>query len=148
MTVLYWLFAAAAFLVLEMMTMGLTTIWFAGGALVGALAAVIGLPLAVQIGAFLVVSVVLLVLTRPLSQRYFNNRTVRTNVESLIGETCIVTQTIDNLKAEGQVQIKGQVWTARSVSDDTVLQKDTQVRVHEISGVKLIVEPVKEEVER
>lgn len=141
MTVLYWLFAAAAFLVLEMLTMGLTTVWFAGGALVAALAAVIGMPLAVQIGAFIVVSVVLLILTRPLAQKYLNNRTVKTNVDSLIGEICIVTQTIDNLKAEGQVMIKGQVWTARSISDDVKPEKDTRVRVNRISGVKLIVEP-------
>lgn len=142
MTVLYWLFAAAAFLVLEILTMGLTTVWFAGGALVGALIAGLGFSLPVQIGVFLIVSLVLLLLTRPIAQKHFNNRTVRTNAEGLIGELCIVTQTIDNLKAEGQVQIKGQVWTARSVEDDRILQKDMQVRVHEISGVKLIVEPV------
>ena len=141
MTVFYWLIAAAVLLVLEIMTMGLMTVWFAGGALFGAVAAAVGMSLPVQIGVFLVVSLVLLFLTRPLAQKYFNNRTVKTNAESLVGNTCIVTETINNLRAEGQVTIKGQVWTARSVSEDMILEKDTKVTVRGISGVKLIVEP-------
>ena len=144
MTVFYWLIAAAVLLVLEIMTMGLMTVWFAGGALFGAVAAAVGMSLPVQIGVFLVVSLVLLFLTRPLAQKYFNNRTVKTNAESLVGNTCIVTETINNLRAEGQVTIKGQVWTARSVSEDMILEKDTKVTVRSISGVKLIVEPVTE----
>ena len=144
MTVMYWLLAAAAFLILEMLTMGFTSIWFAVGALVGAVAARLYMPLGVQIAAFAVVSVVFLMLTRPLARKYLNSRTVKTNVDSLIGESCVVTQTIDNLKAEGQVLIKGQVWTARSTEEDKVIQKDTKVKVIKISGVKLIVEPVSE----
>ena len=144
MTVFYWLIAAAVLLVLEIMTMGLMTVWFAGGALFGAVAAAVGMSLPVQIGVFLVVSLVLLFLTRPLAQKYFNNRTVKTNAESLVGNTCIVTETINNLRAEGQVTIKGQVWTARSVSEDMILEKDTKVTVRGISVVKLIVEPVTE----
>lgn len=141
MTVLYWLIAAAVFLVLEILTMGLTTIWFAGGSLVGALLAALNLPLGVQVAAFVAVSILLLILTRPLAKKYLNSRTVKTNADSLVGRTCMVTQTIDNLRAEGQVSIMGQVWTARSVRDDMILKKDTKVRVKAISGVKLIVEP-------
>lgn len=144
MTVLYWLIAAAVFLVLEILTMGLTTIWFAGGSLVGALLAALNFPLGVQVSAFVVVSILLLILTRPLAKKYLNSRTVKTNVDSLVGRTCIVTQTIDNLRAEGQVSIMGQIWTARSMQDDCILQKDTKVRVKAISGVKLIVEPESE----
>lgn len=140
MTVLYWLIAAAVFLVLEILTMGLTTIWFAGGSLVGALLAALNLPLGVQVAAFVAVSILLLILTRPLAKKYLNSRTVKTNADSLVGRTCMVTQTIDNLRAEGQVSIMGQVWTARSVRDDMILKKDTKVRVKAISGVKLIVE--------
>ena len=141
MTVLYWLIAAAVFLVLEVLTMGLTTVWFAGGALVGALLAALRLPVAVQVAAFVVVSVILLMLTRPLAKKYLNSRTVKTNADSLVGRTCIVAQTVDNLRAEGQVSIMGQVWTARSVREDQRIEKDTRVRVTAISGVKLIVEP-------
>ena len=65
MTVMNWLVAAAVFVVIEIMTMGLTTIWFAGGALVGAVMAAVSLPLWSQIIAFAVISVILLILTRP-----------------------------------------------------------------------------------
>lgn len=144
MTVMYWLLAAAAFLVLEMLTMGLTSIWFAGGALVGAVVARMGLSLGIQVAAFVVVSIVLLMLTRPLAGKYLNSRTVKTNADSLVGEDCVVTQTIDNLKAQGQVLIRGQVWTARSTKEDLVIPEDSRVKVIEISGVKLMVEPVSE----
>lgn len=141
MAVFYWLIAAAVFLVLEILTMGLTTIWFAGGSLMGALLAALDFSLGIQVTAFVVVSVILLILTRPLAKKYLNSKTVKTNADSLIGKTCIVTQTIDNLRAEGQVTVMGQVWTARSVQDEQILAKDTKVRVCSISGVKLIVEP-------
>lgn len=141
MAVFYWLIAAAVFLVLEILTMGLTTVWFAGGSLMGALLAALDFSLGIQVTAFVVVSVILLILTRPLAKKYLNSKTVKTNADSLIGKTCIVTQTIDNLRAEGQVTVMGQVWTARSVQDEQILAKDTKVRVCSISGVKLIVEP-------
>lgn len=142
MTVMYWLIAAAAFVLLEILTMGLTTIWFAVGALVGAVMAALGLSLWVQILAFAVVSAIVLLFTRPLARKYLNNRTVRTNAESLIGCVCMVTQTIDNLRAEGQVTVKGQVWTARSTSEERSIPENTKVRITAISGVKLIVEPI------
>ena len=108
MTVMYWLGAAAIFVVIEIITMGLTTIWFAGGALVGAVMAAFSLPLWSQIIAFVIVSVILLILTRALALKYLNSRTVRTNADSLIGQTALVTQDIDNLNAKGQVKVDGQ----------------------------------------
>ena len=73
MTVMYWLGAAAIFVVIEIITMGLTTIWFAGGALVGAVMAAFSLPLWSQIIAFVIVSVILLILTRPWALKYLNS---------------------------------------------------------------------------
>jgi membrane protein implicated in regulation of membrane protease activity len=134
--------AAAVFLIAEILTLGLTSIWFAGGAVVGALLAALKFPFYIQIGGFAAVSAFLLLMTRPLATKYLNSKTIRTNAESLIGSTCIVTEPIDNLKATGQVSIQGQVWTARSVSDDVLLDKDLKVRVEGISGVKLIVSPL------
>lgn len=142
MTVVYWLILAAVFLVAEVLTLGLTSIWFCGGALMGALMAWLHLPVYIQILVFAVVSAILLLLTRPLAQKYLNSRTVRTNVESLIGEVCIVTEPIDNLKAEGQVSLNGQTWSARSLYDDLLIKKNVRVRVEAISGVKLIVSPL------
>lgn len=142
MIVFYWLLAAAVFLVAEVLTLGLTSIWFAGGAIVGALLAALKFPFFVQIIGFAVASAILLLVTRPLASKYLNSRTIRTNAESLIGSTCIVTEPIDNLKATGQVSIQGQIWTARSTSDDMLIDKDAKVRVESISGVKLIVSPL------
>ena len=108
----------------------------------GAVMAGLKFPLYVQLLVFALVSGVLLLLTRPLAQKYLNSKTIRTNAESLIGETCIVTEPIDNLKAEGQVSINGQTWTARSFSDEVLLPRDQLVSVEKISGVKLIVKPL------
>ena len=123
MTVMYWLGAAAIFVVIEIITMGLTTIWFAGGALVGAVMAAFSLPLWSQIIAFVIVSVILLILTRPWALKYLNSRTVRTNADSLIGQTALVTQDIDNL-------------------DDVQLHEGQKVMIESISGVKVIVKPI------
>ena len=138
MTVMYWLVAAAVFVVIEIMTMGLTTIWFAGGALVGAVMAAVSLPLWSQIIAFAVISVILLILTRPWALKYVNSRTIKTNVDSLIGQTGLVTQDIDNLNAKGQVKVRGQIWTARSISDEVKLHEGQKVSIESISGVKVI----------
>ncbi|MCI6859033.1 MAG: NfeD family protein [Eubacterium sp.] len=142
MTVMYWLAAAAVFVIIEMLTMGLTTVWFAAGALIGALMAALSLPLWSQIIAFAAVSFFLLVLTRPWALKFFNNKRERTNVDSLIGQTGVVTQEIDNLGARGQVRVRGQIWTARSISDERKFSEGEKVVVEKISGVKVIVKPL------
>ena len=138
MTVMYWLGAAAIFVVIEIITMGLTTIWFAGGALVGAVMAAFSLPLWSQIIAFVIVSVILLILTRPWALKYLNSRTVRTNADSLIGQTALVKETINNMERK----VEGQIWTARSISDDVQLHEGQKVMIESISGVKVIVKPI------
>ena len=139
MVALYWLLAAAVFLGLEIITMGLTTIWFAGGALIAAIAAMIQFPIIVQIFIFAVVSLLLLIVTRPFASRFLNNRTVKTNVESLVGQKCLVTKPIDNLRATGEVVIRGQTWSAKSLESDCVIPENAIVEVKSITGVKLVV---------
>lgn len=141
METMVWLGIMIVAILIEIATMGLTTIWFAGGALVAVLAAAIHLPLPVQIIAFLVVSVLLLVFTRPVAVKYFNKDRVRTNAESLVGRQAIVTADIDNLQNCGQVTVNGQEWSARSM-DDSGIAAGTVVQVAAISGVKLIVKTV------
>lgn len=133
-----WLIATAALIVMEIISLGLTTIWFAGGALVAALTAYLRLHWLVQILFFAVVSLLLLFLTRPLAVKHLMKEPEKTNVEGLIGKTGYVTKTINNLKAEGEVKLNGMEWTARS-KDDEVIEKDDEVIVDSISGVKLIV---------
>lgn len=137
--IMTWLAILILTVIVEVITMGLTTIWFAGGALVALGAAALNLPLAVQIILFLVVSVVMLIFTRPIAVRYFNKDRVRTNVESMVGRQAIVISEIDNLQGIGQVTVGGQEWSARSVDDDIRMPVGMVVDVVSISGVKLIV---------
>lgn len=135
-----WLVILVALVVIELLTMGLTTVWFAGGALVATLASLLHLPFTIQIILFLVVSALLLYFTRPIAVKYFNKDRVRTNAESLVGRQAIVISEIDNLQGIGQVNVGGMEWTARSKSDDVPLPVGTVVIVLAIDGVKLIVE--------
>lgn len=135
-----WLAVLVVCVGIEIATMGLTTIWFAGGALVSAILAALNAPLWLQIVAFFVVSLILLYLTRPVAVKYFNKDRVKTNVESLIGRQAIVISEIDNLQGIGQVTVGGQEWSARSVKDDVQLSVGSVVVVRSVSGVKLIVE--------
>ena len=117
---LIWLGILALLLVVEAITAGLTTIWFAGGALVAAIACYAGANLTVQILLFLCVSLVLLIFTRPLAMKYFNKETIQTNANSLIGKKAVVIQEIDNLAQTGQVRINDIEWTARSADDEKI----------------------------
>ena len=89
---------------------------------------------------FCAVSVVLLIVTRPAAVRWLNRDRVKTNAESLIGETAVVTEAICNLENAGRVQVRGQSWSARTASDDVRVEAGKQVKIQKISGVKLIVE--------
>lgn len=143
--ILVWVILLVLFVVIEVLTMGLTTIWFAGGALVAAITAALRLPSYIQIATFIVVSFVLIIFTRPIAVRYFNKDRVKTNAESIVGKKAIVTGAIDNIKATGQVTVAGMEWSARSISDDITIEEGKVVTVVAISGVKLIVEERKEE---
>lgn len=142
MMLIFWIAVLIVTLVVEALTMGLTAIWFSGGALLAVIVALVGGPLWLQIIAFLVVSIALLVFTRPLAVKYFNRDRVRTNVESLVGRQAIVLTEVDNIKGTGQVSVGGQEWSARSSSDSEKLEQGAVVLIVAISGVKLICRPV------
>lgn len=134
-----WLILFALFVVIELVTMGLTTIWFAGGALAAMFVSLATDRVTAQVIVFMIVTALLLLLVRPWAKKYFNHERVRTNADSLIGETAVVIEAIDNLKSSGRVSIHGQEWMARSASDDLIYSEKERVRIIEISGVKLIV---------
>ena len=143
MTIL-WLVLLVALVIIELVTMGLTTIWFAGGALAAALISILGTPLVLQIIVFLIVSTLLLYFTRPIAVKYFNKDRIRTNTESLIGRQAIVISEINNIEGIGQVNTGGMEWSARSSYNNIVLPVGTVVTILGIDGVKLIVEERKE----
>lgn len=137
--IILWLVVLIVCIVIEIATLGLTTIWFAGGALAALIAAACGFPVVVQVLLFVAISLLLLVFTRPLAVKYFNRDCVRTNAESLVGRQGIVTENIDNLREQGHVKVGGQEWTARSTDDAVRIAQDAVVEVTAINGVKLIV---------
>lgn len=142
MDAVVWLMILAVFLVVEAITAGLTTIWFAGGALVAAVAAYFEAGVVVQLLLFLAVSVVLLVFTRPLAVKYMNKGVEKTNVNSLLGKKAVVTCEIDNLAQTGQVRINDIEWTARTSDNSMKIPEGAVVEIEEIQGVKLIVKEV------
>ena len=139
--VIFWLVVVILSIAVEAITLGLTSIWFAGGALVALAAAAFRLPIALQVVLFFAVSVILLYFTRPIAVKYFNKDRIKTNAESLVGRQAIVISEIDNLQGIGQVTVGGQEWSARSVEDDVKLPVGTVVDVMAINGVKLMVKP-------
>ena len=143
--VIFWLVLLIICIGIEVATMGLTTIWFAGGALVAIFAAVVGAPIWLQAIIFIVVSLVLLFFTRPIAVKYFNKDRVKTNVESMVGRQAIVISEIDNLQGIGQVTVGGQEWSARSAEDQAKIAVGSVTVVVAISGVKLIVRDISRE---
>ena len=97
---IFWLVLLIVAIVVEVLTMGLTTIWFAGGALVAILAAMLHLPIWLQIILFAGVSLTLLFFTRPVAVKYFNRDRIKTNVESMVGRQAVVTGEIDNIQGQ------------------------------------------------
>ena len=144
METIFWLILFVILLVIEILTMGLTTVWFAGGALVAFILAFVGFGLPVQIIVFLLVSIALLVLTRPIAMKFFNQERQKTNAESLIGQRAVVLETIDTLHGTGRAEVNGMEWSAKTDDAEETIEVGEVVVIEGIQGVKLIVR--KEEV--
>ena len=139
MTVIFWAVAVVAFVILELATVGLASIWFALGALCALIAALLGAPLWLQIVWFAIVSIATLLLTRPLAKKYINSKTMATNADRVIGSRAVVKERIDELSGTGAVLADGKMWSARA-ADGSSIDPGTVVTVREIRGVKLIVD--------
>ncbi len=131
-----WLVVAVALFILEASTVTLTSVWFAVGALITAVIACFTQSIGVQILCFLLISAMLLVLTRPILKK--NLKKAPTNSDTLVGKQAIVIKEIDNLNGGGQVKCNAAVWTAKS-ADGSVIPEGATVTVQEIKGVSLIV---------
>lgn len=136
-----WLVLLLLFAGGEAATVGLTSIWFAAGALAALIAALLGGPLWIQITLFLAVSLLCLAAVRPLARRHLNNKVEATNADRAIGQEALVTEEIDNIHGKGAVIIRGVTWTARS-EDGAVIPVGAMVKVLRIEGVKVFVERV------
>jgi membrane protein implicated in regulation of membrane protease activity len=135
-----WLAITVVLSVIEIFTMGLVTIWFAAGAVVALIVSLIGAPLWLQITLFLVVSIIVLILVRPIATTHFNNRLKKTNIDAVVGRKLIAKTDIDNLHGFGKVDMDGSTWIAASSIDNVIIHQGEEVKVVEVQGVKLIVE--------
>lgn len=144
--VIIWLALVLVFVIIEMISLGLTSVWFAAGALVSGISAMFGAPVWLQWVLFIVSSGILLACTRKLAVKHLNNHLEKTNAEGLPGKHSIVIETIDNAVPSGKIRIGDVEWTARSVKEGEVIPKNQRVVIREISGVKCMVEPVDEEI--
>ena len=121
-TSICWLAVFVLLIVIELATMGLTTIWFAGGAVAGFIASMLGANVVIQAVVFFVVSIVLLIFTRPFAVRYINSNKTKTNIDGLIGQEALVLEEINNIRETGCARLEGKEWTARSVDDSVIPQ--------------------------
>ncbi len=144
MASIYWLIFFVVLIGIEMATMALTTIWFAGGALVAFILSLFGAGVEMQLTVFVIVSFLLLFFTRPWAAKYLNRRTTKTNVDDLLGRTARVTQEINNELGTGKAVVGGQEWTARADEDADVYPEGAIVVIRGVRGVKLIVSQKKE----
>ncbi len=145
MTVFIWLGIMIVFLVIEAITVGLTTIWFAVGALAAMIACALGLGTLGQFILFFVVSLVLLIFTRPIAVKYVNPHRIRTNYEDAVDKIVKITENVDNVNATGTAVLNGQEWSARMKRDDMTLSAGSLAKVVAVEGVKLILVPADEE---
>lgn len=137
---LIWMTVALLFAVAEGFTLGLTFIWFSGGALLAMIVSFFNLGIPFQIAAFIIGSAIMLIYTRPVAIKIFKVGGTKTNVDSLIGKEGKVIKTMDPFTL-GQVNVKGQIWSAKPEGDGTI-EEDSIVEVVAIAGVKLIVKVV------
>lgn len=139
---IYWLIILAVLIFIEIITLGLTAIWFAAGALAAFIASLFLDNLVIEVIVFLGFSLSLLYFIRPLIVKYFSPRKTKSDYEGVIGKNAIVDITIDNLNLSGRVNIEGQEWSARSL-EGNIIEKGSRVKVLGISGTRLIVSMVR-----
>ena len=140
-----WLGLLIILLVIEIITVGLTSIWAAGGALAALIQNIMGLSLVWQVVVFFVVTFVLLIFTRPFAVRFINTQREKTNYEGIIGKTIRIAERVDNIRQTGMAVVNGQEWTVRAEEEPEILEPETLAKVVNISGVKLIVRKYEEE---
>jgi len=146
MNSIYWIIILAILIFIEILTLGITTIWFAGGAVAAFILSLYYDNLILEIIVFLAVSLALLYFTRPVVMKQLNSTRTSTEYEGVIGKIAVVIIEVDNMNGVGQVNVDGQEWSARSL-DGSILKKDTTVRIQGITGTKVIVTEVASDVQ-
>ena len=136
----FWVAVTIICVVIESLTLALTTIWFGISAFVMVFLAFTPLPFPAQLFIFVALAMVLLIFTRPVVKQKINQKKIATNYERVIGQIAIVTKKITALE-KGSVKINGMEWTA-AVREDVVLEEGSKCIVEEIAGVTAYVKSI------
>ncbi len=136
-----WIAILIATLVTEAVSAGMTSIWFSCGAAVAIVVSLLNGPIWLQVIVFFAVSMICLLLFRPLANRYIMPKKTATNYEEAIGKKVKVVERVDNIGETGKVLYNGIEWTARMINDEVFLDKDECGYVMRVEGVKLILSP-------
>ena len=136
----FWVAVTIICVVIESLTLALTTIWFGISAFVMVFLAFTPLPFPAQLFIFVALAMVLLIFTRPVVKQKINQKKIATNYERIIGQIAVVTKKITALE-KGSVKINGMEWTA-AVKEDIVLEEGSKCIVEEIAGVTAYVKQI------
>ena len=136
-----WLILLIVFVLAEAATVSVVSLWFAAGALVALVAALLGAQVWLQILLFVLVSAALLIALRPVTKKLFTPKLTPTNVDAVIGKEGLVLEAIDNVQATGRVKLGANEWAARS-TDGQPIAAGTRIRADRVEGVKLFVSPL------
>lgn len=138
-----WLIIAGVCFIIEMATVGFFMFWFGIGSILSMITSLI-FPenIILQVVVFVVSSVILLLLTKPLVNKFVDkDKKVETNAYSIIGKKAIVTQDINPIMGVGQIRVAGEVWSSKTI-DNSIIEKGSEVKIINIDGVKAVVEPI------
>ena len=136
-----WFVLLVVFLLAEASTVTVVSLWFAAGALAALIISFLSGPLWLQFAVFVVVSVLLLWMLRPIIRKHFKPRVTATNIDAVIGKEGIIILPVNNMMAQGKLMLDGMEWSARSSSGEEI-PENTRVRIDRVEGVKLFVTPV------
>ena len=140
----FWLITAGIFFVVELTTAGFLVFWLGLAALVAMTSSFFTVSLPIQTAIFVVTSILLIISTRPLLNKFLKSKegsVIPTNVYGIIGKKGIVIEDINNINCTGKVKVAGELWSATSTED---LKEGTRIEVTEVTGVKLKVKPIEE----
>lgn len=134
-----WLVLMVIFVVIEIATMGLYTIWFAAGALAAFVATILGFSNMVQLWTFVIVAAVLLIFTRPIVNKLFEGKRLKKELDTVEGKTVVITEKVDNVNRTGKAVLNNVEWTVRAEEEHRIIDSGTEVTIVKVDGVKLIV---------
>ena len=139
---MFWLIAAGIFFIGEMITTGFLIFWLGIGSILALIVSLFTSNLFIQTAIFVISSILLILATKPLVDRFSKKDTVPTNVYTLSGKKGIVIETIDPKNGKGQIKVGGEIWSALC-DENLIIPRDSEIEIIKIQGVKAYVNPIK-----